>query len=378
MKILYMMTEPFGIGGVQSDLLTLSEDLSGRGHEIHVATTAGVLLDELKSKNARHVDIEFHYAGLRGLWRAAMALRDAVRERAIDLVAPQSVRSTIVAFIALRLLPFGYRVSSTGRRAPVVTTIHNIHNPRHFRYAGWILRFCTDFTIFESHYERNRLLAAGLPAERSSVIHSGIDTDRFFPHERNEALAARYGIDAGRHKVFGIVARLSEEKGHCYLVDAFARVHAEVPNARLLIIGDGPLKEEVESQVERLGLGEVVTFTGMQRNIPDYLAMLDAFVLASTRESFPLAAREAMAAGKAVIAPRIGGCPEVVDEGVTGYLFESRNVAQLADCMKRIVHDQQHLVFGPAGRQRVERLFSRRSWIDGDEQVYLRMHRQAA
>jgi glycosyltransferase involved in cell wall biosynthesis len=85
-----------------------------------------------------------------------------------------------------------------------------------------------------------------------------------------------------------------------------------------------------------------------------------------------------MAAGKAVIAPRIGGCPEVVDEGVTGYLFESRNVDQLAECMKRIVSEQRHVDFGKAGRQRVERLFSRRSWVDGDEQVYLQQYAQQA
>lgn len=377
MKILYMMTEPFGVGGVQSDILTLSEDLLQRGHDIHVATAEGVLLDELKGKGARHVDIDFHYHGFIGLLRSAMALRRAVRERGIELVAPQSVRSSIVAFVALRLLPFGYRVASTARRLPIVTTIHNIHNPKHFGYAGYILRVCADYVIFESHYERDRLLTGGLPAERSCVIHSGIDTDRFVPCERDPALAARYGLDLHRDKVFGIVARLSEEKGHCYLIDAFARVREAIPNARLLIIGDGPLRQDIEAQIQRLGLTDCVVLTGMQRNIPAYLAVLDVFVLASTRESFPLAAREAMAAGKAVIAPRIGGCPEVVDEGVTGYLFESRDVGQLADCMTRLVMERHYLIFGPAGRQRVERLFSRRSWVDGDERVYLRMHAQS-
>jgi glycosyltransferase involved in cell wall biosynthesis len=378
MKILYLMTEPFGIGGVQSDILTLSEDLTKRGHEVHVATTTGVLLEELKGKGALHVDIDFHYSGFGGLWKAAMALRKAVQERGIELVAPQSVRSSIVAWFALRMLPYGYRVPATGKRVPIVTTIHNIHNPRHFSYAGHILRLCADYVIFESHYERNRLLQSGLRQDRSSVIHSGIDTDRFVPRERDLSLAARYGIDFDRHRVFGIVARLSEEKGHCYLIDAFAKVRAEMPEARLMIIGDGPLKDELVAQVERLKLGDAITFTGLQRNIPDFLAVLDAFVLSSTRESFPLAAREAMAAGKAVIAPRIGGCPEVVDEGVTGYLFESRNVDQLAECMKRIVSEQRHVDFGKAGRQRVERLFSRRSWVDGDEQVYLQQYAQQA
>ncbi|KPK56658.1 MAG: group 1 glycosyl transferase [Acidithiobacillales bacterium SM23_46] len=371
MRLLYLMTEPFGIGGVQSDILTLSEDLTARGHEVYVATTDGVLLEELKSKGARHVDIDFHYRGPSGFVRAARALRGAIRRHAIELVAPQSVRSTIAAYIALRLLPVGYRVAAHGRRVPIITTIHNIHNPFHFRYAGRILQRCADFVIFESHYERNRLLASGLQESKSEVIHSGIDTDRFVVRPPDPELLGRYGLDAARHRVFGIVARLSEEKGHVYLVEAFTRVHRDDPDARLLIIGDGPLLDSIRQEVKARGISDVVVFTGMQRNVPEHLALLNVFVLSSTRESFPLAAREAMAAGRAVVAPRIGGCPEVVDEGVTGYLFPSRDVSALAEAMRLMVADGRYRGMGEAARSRVERLFSRRSWVDGDERVYL-------
>jgi glycosyltransferase involved in cell wall biosynthesis len=370
--LLYLMTEPFGIGGVQSDLLTLTEDLSKRGHTVYVATSPGVLLEELERKGARYVDVDLHYHGLAGFVRAAAAVRRVVREEKIDLVAPQSVRSTIAACAALRLLPFAPVLTASGRPVPLVTTIHNIHNPVHFRYAGHILQRCCDYVIFESHYERNRLLASGLDAAKSTVIHSGVDTDWFAPRARNQELAARYNLDPARHRVFGIVARVSEEKGHHYLVEAFARVHREQPNTRLAIIGDGPLLEDVRAQVGALGLDAAVVFTGQQRNVADHLSLLDVFVLSSTRESFPLAAREAMAAGKAVIAPRIGGCPEVVDEGVTGYLYESGNIAALAEAMQRMIADGRPEELGRAGREHVERLFSRRSWVDGDEQVYLR------
>ena len=369
MKLLYLMTEPFGIGGVQSDILTLSEDLTKKGHEIFVATTTGELLEELKSKGARHLDIDFNFSGVRGVERAGRALRDAIREHGIELVAPQSVRSIIATYAALRLVPFRYRTAS-GRRPPIVATIHNIHNPMHFRYAGHILQRCTDYVIFESHYERDRCMASGLSADKSTVIHSGIDTDKFLPRPRDNALAARYGIDPERHRVFGIVARLSEEKGHNYLLQAFAGVREKTPEARLMVVGDGPLGPEVRAQATSLGLDDAVIFTGTQRNIPDYLALFDVFVLSSTRESFPLAAREAMAAGRPVIAPRIGGCPEVVDEGVTGFLFESRNVDQLRDRMLDMLDKERALQMGRAARERVERLFSRRSWVEGDEQVY--------
>uniref|UniRef100_E6PV88 Putative Phosphatidylinositol alpha-mannosyltransferase n=1 Tax=mine drainage metagenome TaxID=410659 RepID=E6PV88_9ZZZZ len=371
MKILYLMTEPFGIGGVQSDILTLTEDLSAKGHEVHVATTDGVLLQELIGKGAHHVDIDFHFSDVKNLVKVSRQLRRAVRERGIELVAPQSVRSSIAAYLALRLVPHGYRVAATGKRPPIVTTIHNIHNPKNFQYAGKILRRCADFVIFESHYERNRLLANGLQAERSAVIHSGIDLSKLSRPMRSGDFARQYGIDPARHFIYGIVARLSEEKGHCYLVDAFAKVAQSHADARLMIVGDGPLLEPVQQQVARLGLQSQVIFTGMQRDIASHLALFDVFVLSSTRESFPLSAREAMAAGRAVIAPRIGGCPEVVDEGVTGLLFETANVDDLAAKMTTLADRQLSAAMGQAGRKRSERLFSRESWVNGDEKVYL-------
>jgi glycosyltransferase involved in cell wall biosynthesis len=370
MRLLYLMTEPFGIGGVQSDILTLTEDLTKHRHRVYVATMPGVLLEELIGKGAHYVEIDFHYKGVMGFIRAVRALREVIRREEIEVLAPQSVRSTIVAYVGLRLLPFGYRVPRSGKRIPIVTTIHNIHNPRHFQYGGRILNRCSDYVIFESHYERNRLLASGLSESKSSVVHSGIDTDRFKPLPPDRTLAAQYGLELGRHRIFGIVARLSEEKGHTYLLKAFRLVNDKMPETRLLIVGDGPLLKEVREEAIALELNGKAIFTGLQRNVAEHLALIDVFVLASTRESFPLAAREAMAAGKAVIAPRIGGCPEVVDDGHTGYLFESRNVEELARRMMSILGESTDKEFGRRARERVEGLFSRKQWVLGDEAIY--------
>ena len=372
MNILYLMTEPFGIGGVQSDLLVLSAGLRRHGHRVLVATTQGVLLPELLARGAEFFDLDFRFRDPRLLARAAGRLRALVSEQAVDLVAPQSVRSSIAAYAALRLVPAPYRSRVTGRRVPIVTTIHNIHNPRNFRWAGRILRRCSDHVIFESHYERNRVLASGLPPGRCEVIHSGIDTERLANPSNPAEFAARYGIDGQKHLVYGIVARLSEEKEHGLLIRAFAKVSAVHPHARLLIIGDGPLLSAIEEQIRTLDLQDKVVLTGMQRDIASHLALLDVFVLASSRESFPLSAREAMAASRAVIAPRIGGCPEVVDENVTGLLFESGNVDDLAYKMLRLAQPEERQMMGRAGRERAVRLFSCDAWVDGDERVYRR------
>jgi glycosyltransferase involved in cell wall biosynthesis len=373
MRLLYLMTEPFGVGGVQSDILALSEELGAKGkkHEIFVATTPGVLLDELKQNGVHFIELDFRYKGGAGFFRSCIKLRKIIREHKIDVLAPQSVRTSIVSYMSLRMLPYSYRVPATGKPVPIITTIHNIHNPAHFRYAGRILNRCADYVIFESNYERNRCLASGLPEDKSTVVHSGIDTDRFHPIDPVQDLYEKYGLEQGNHKVFGIVARLSEEKGHDYLLKAFAKVHDKNPDARLLVIGDGPLLEQTKALSSTLNLDNVVTFTGLQRNIPEHLSILDVFVLSSTRESFPLAAREAMAAGKSVIAPRIGGCGEVVADGKTGYLFESRNIDELAEKMNMIISGDKYQQFGRASRLRVEENFSRHQWVSGDERIYL-------
>ncbi len=374
MKILYLMTEPFGYGGVQSDILALSEDLSIKGHDILVATTEGELLEELKGKGATFIDIDFHFSSPIKFIKSALNLRKVIVENNVEVLAPQSVRSTLVSFFALRVLPFFYKVQKTAKRCPIVTTIHNIHNPVHFKYAGYILNRCADYIIFESHYERNRLLASGLAQSKCEVVHSGIDTNKFAPVKVNENLLNTYGLDKSKNKIFGIVARLSEEKGHNYLLEAFRKVLGKEPDARLLIVGDGPLKKSLLEKHEQLGFKGEVIFTGAQRNIPEYLSIIDVFVLSSTRESFPLAAREAMAAGRPVIAPRIGGCPEVVDENNTGYLFESANIEDLSKQMLRILEDEKYKQFGLESRQRVVDLFSRKQWIAGDERVYLQFN----
>lgn len=369
MRLLYLMTEPFGVGGVQSDMLSLGPDLRARGHEVWLATAPGELLPELEKQGVHFVPTDFRFRGPFGLLRAVRRLRAIIRNTNAEVLAPQSVRSTLVAWIACRLLPFDYRVG--GKRIPIITTIHNIHNPLHFHYGGWLLRFACDQVIFESHYERNRLLRAGLPELRSRVIHSGIDTERFVPRVPDEALLREYGLDKSRHTIFGIVARLSEEKAHGLLLKAFSKVREKVPGARLLIVGDGPLRADLENEAARLGILDVVTFTGLKRNIPDFLSIMDVFVLSSTRESFPLAAREAMAAGRAVILPDIGGCPEVVEDGVTGMLFRCGNPEALAEAMMNICEGLRYVRMGKSARQRVEQCFSRRQWVEGDEAVYL-------
>lgn len=373
MKILYLLTEPFGVGGVQSDMLALTPGLSRKGHEVSIATSRGERLPDLLRVGGRFIDLQFHFGSLRSLFRCAKELATEASRSDFDIVAPQSIRTTLAAWVALRLLPRVGRASRTLLRTPIVTTIHNVHDPRNFAWAGWLLRICADYVLFESNYERNRLIARGLPVERSRVIYSGVDSDRFRPIGRRLDIMSQLQLDAGNWPIYCMVARMSEEKGHDILLRAFARVLAARPSSRLVLVGDGPLLSDIQRLAEDLEISKSVVFTGMQRDVPSYLSICDVFVLSSTRESFPLSAREAMSSGKAVILPNIGGCPEVVEDRVSGLLFEAGLDESLANQMLALADRPTLIRMQAAALARAEACFSQRAWIDGDEAVYQAM-----
>ncbi|HEX2117683.1 MAG TPA: glycosyltransferase [Acidimicrobiales bacterium] len=169
------------------------------------------------------------------------------------------------------------------------------------------------------------------------------------------------------------VARLRREKGHAVLLDAFAIVRRTVPNARLLLVGDGDLREEVVARVEHLGLAGSVEITGPVEEVWPYLAQGHVFALASYSEAYGIAVAEAMAAGLPVVASAVGGIPELVAEGVTGELFPVGDRDLLAAHLVRILQSPElRRRMGEAARAAAEPLRMERSadrYLDLCEQL---------
>ena len=137
--------------------------------------------------------------------------------------------------------------------------------------------------------------------------------------------------------VFGIVARLSPEKRHLDYVEAAKIAHKQNPNMKFFIIGDGPMRQEIEKQIEGC---DYIIMTGMRRDVPNILRSLDCFVLCSEVESLPLSIREAMSMKLPVVVTDVGGNREIVADGVTGLLVDPHRPNELADAMLRIASDK--------------------------------------
>jgi glycosyltransferase involved in cell wall biosynthesis len=176
---------------------------------------------------------------------------------------------------------------------------------------------------------------------RVAVIPNGIRVGKFKRSETERArLRAEWRLDAGQ-VVFTSVSSLSPVKNHADLLKAFVAVSQCHSKARLLIVGDGILRSELGSTCNALGLEGVVKFLGQREDVSSILSASDVFVNSSLVEGNPQSVMEAMAASLPIIAPRIGGIPDLVSNNVNGLLISPRHICELSEAMRRLVEDRE-------------------------------------
>ena len=178
-------------------------------------------------------------------------------------------------------------------------------------------------------------------------------------------MAASLGIADG-DRVVGILAVLRPEKDHATFLRAGRRVIDRMPEARLLVVGDGPCREDSERLAAELGLGDRVIFAGMRSDIVDVLSVVDVMVLSSfTIECFPFSILEAMSAGVPAVCTAVGGLPELIEDGVTGHLVAPRDPAGLAEGVLRVLEPPGRAAeMGAAARRRLEERFTLQRCVD--------------
>jgi sugar transferase (PEP-CTERM/EpsH1 system associated) len=198
----------------------------------------------------------------------------------------------------------------------------------------------------------------GIPAPKLELIMNGVDTERFAP---GLPAAATPWTDAPF--VIGTVGRLQDVKDQASLIEAFALLCAARPalraTMRLAIVGDGPLRARLEQKAEQARVADLVWFPGARNDIPELMRSFDLFTLSSIAEGTPVTLLEAMACGLPVVATRVGGIPEVVQEGVSGALVPASNPQALADALAAYVDDPARVAaHGAAARSNIERHYS--------------------
>ncbi len=337
-------------GGTERIVSSLSRSLVEEGWLVDVVCPArGWLTESLRDSGA-----SFSTKPLRGISRYATigSLAVRLREKPVDLIHAHLHRAARAAFVVSRL---------TG--IPVVTTVHSAkHNPIYKRLATGSNRI-----LAVSDYVRSLLLEWGVPASHVDVVYNGTNFDEAPAAARDEVLA-EFGIPSDR-QIIGFVGRIQPAKGSFELIDSIAQLFERGLPVHLILVG--PVESmDAEAYAASRGISNRVTFTGPRFDIPRLIDAFDLFALPSHRETFGVAALEAMARGKAVVASRVGGLPEVVLHKETGLLVEP-GAGPLCDALADLLtHPLETEAMGKRGLEVARTRFSLESMILRLEQVY--------
>ena len=297
-----------------------------------------------------------------------------IEAAALRLHKRQAVRALIELVMMMRrtrpdvVVVQGYNAETLGRIAARIAgvkhTINWVHNASGLVQRGTVRRTVDRaLTRWTSAYfgvaeaQRPYLVdELGHPDDKIRVIYNGVDLAQFRT-STDRGVLAEFGF-AENDPVVGIVAVLRPEKDHVNLLRAARTVVDELTNARFLIIGDGPTRPQLEALCTELGITPNVRFAGSRDDVARLLPAIDVFVLTSTSECFPISVLEAMACARPAVCSAVGGIPEVIKDGETGYLVPPKDPPQLAARLVRLLQDPLTARrMGRAARARVEAEF---------------------
>lgn len=324
-----LVTTHMRMGGVGIYTVTLANRLQAAGNRVFVASSGGGLEGELAPGIVKlGVPLDTKSVLSPRVLASALKLRAAVKKEKIDIVHAQ----TRVSQAASHLL-------SVLAGVPYVATWHGFFRP-HFLRRAFPFWGVKTIAISKPVYENLRDVF-GRKEKDLRLVPNGVETGKFsgeYTPEEKKGIRKKFGLGDG--PVVGIISRLSEEKGHAVLIDAFREISAGFPGAQLLIIGEGRLEKDLRKRAEGMGLGDSVRFFGNTLNAREFLAIMDVFARPGLQEGFGLALAEAMLMGVPVVSTGVGGFREMLDDGELGVLVEPCNAVTLAGSICRLLGDK--------------------------------------
>ena len=274
------------------------------------------------------------------------------------------------------------RLAGTLAAVPIIVhTVHgfSFHDQEPFWKRTLLLnverlasRWCDKMVFISQPLIDWALKESVVKPEKTVKIYSGIELEKFQPATKEEKnrLKSGWGLESV-DPVIGIVSKLWDGKGHGILIRAFEKLIDDLPNAKLVIVGEGYLKNELVRRVSKNGLNKKVLFTGFQSNVRDIVACFDVVVLPSFFEGMGRVLLEAMAMEKPLVGTRVGGIPDLIEDSVNGFLVEPGNVKQLEESMLKILKDKKLAQnMGLAGRKKIQTQYSAEYMVQAIETVY--------
>jgi len=375
---LWLFVTALSVGGAERTLVDLANGLDGERYDVTVWTIFdqnpladrlddGVALRTLGVEGVTSDDHAFaveRAADPTEYVRAPLRFLRIVRRERPDILQSFLTADNLVARAARVVAPdtvvvTGIRLVPTGETG-IIQRLDNLTT----RFA--------DHVVSNSEAGARFARSQWTPADRVSVVHNGRDLAQF-DRKEPDGLRESLGVPA-EAPVVGTVGRLIDRKGHDELLDAWVRLRDEVPDAHLLVVGDGPERSVLEAKADRLGIDESVTFAGLRDDVPDLLAAMDVFVFPSHYEGLPGALLEAMAAGLPCVATPVDGNGELLEAYESGLFFDVGDDAAMARALALLLEREDLAAeMGAAAQRRARQSFTVDTMVGNFEAVYERL-----
>ncbi len=359
MNVLFLTTH-VNTGGITSYILTLGQALVKSGHKVWLVSSGGDCVAQLESVGIRHVryDIRTKSEVHPKLWFCLGNLHRLVKKEGINVIHAQTRVTQVLGACLSRL-----------SGVQLVTTCHGFFRPRWFRK----MFPCWGFAVIaiSKPVARHLIQDFAVPENQVHLIVNGIDLDRFIVVSEQQRQSARQKLQVGGAPLIGIIARLSSVKGIDVLIKAMPLVLKRLPSVKLLIAGQGPEEILLKNLTRDLSLTASVHFKNTSQQTQELLAAFDVFVMPSLMEGLGLSVMEAQACGVPVVASRVGGLVDLVQEGTSGYLVPANDPVALADrIIEALESPQQSRTMAQQARLNIERHFSAETMVKQTLEVY--------
>lgn len=347
-----------GWGGQEIRILNEMLGIKSRGYEVLLATQPdSSIYGRARERGIKVMGLRMDAAHF---IPSALALRNIIKQNNVKIINTHSSKDSWIGSIAGRLAG-----------VKVLRTRHISSKLNKGRLTRLVYGPLCDRIITTGKFIRNQIIdELALAPDKVRSIPTGIDIERFKTAD-GAKIRSELGI-ASHAPVLGIAAVLRSWKGHSHLISAMPDILSAFPDARLMIVGDGPRRARIELEKRELGLGESVILTGHREDIPEVISSFDIAVIASyASEGIPQFALQAMASGRPVVGTKIGGIPEVIHHDVNGLLVDSGNPLLIANAVKTLLGNPEKMKrMGEAGRRMAVEGHTTGKMLDSLEALY--------
>ena len=361
MKVL-LLTNHLNIGGVASYTVNLAKALKDKGLEVVIASRGGELLENVKKEGIHHIEInvktkfEFNPKLIFSFFK----LLDYIKKNKVDLVHAQTRVTQVLGYLLSKAVPVSY-----------VSTCHGFFKSE--RLGRKMFKAWGESVIAISDAVKEHLIKDfHLKKENVYLVYNGVKSEDFselIGEDEKGILKSNLGFE--KSPVIGSVSRLSPVKGLKYLLFAMKDILRDMPEARLLLVGEGPSKDYLMELSKKIGIEKNVFFALSTTEPKRFLSIIDVFVFYSLEEGLGLSLLEALAAGKPCVASNVGGVSSVIEDGVTGVLVPPKDAHALEEAIVKVLKDKNmRLSFSEKGKVLIKEKFSLEKMIDGVINVY--------